>query len=310
MPANLVIAYNSEEVERWSPHTLNTAGKLMSDDVVITSLGGGGVDPSDATAVAADIREGETAYIATGKTVGTMPDVTPTFNGGGVNPTSATITITTSRATVSDTNISGVIIAPGVNLSFERSSVTYGSTVTGYIDKAENTVALSATSATFSVDTRYTGQTFCINGVTVPSGKTFTVDNNGIVNINGGNADRGVQVNGKVAIVDQYTVTDNNGDLLVPTYNTTTYEIVYPSAFSVGSATQQGTLSGNVTSINGAIIEDSEAVHGSGSAGTSISYNLAKISSAKVLANGAKVTYSGATPSNPSTGDIWLQIIS
>jgi hypothetical protein len=167
--------------------------------------------------------------------------------------------------------------------------------------------------ATTNVSGAYvtSGSNYYVNSITVPSGKTITITNNGTANINGGNVDKGIQLNGRTAIVDRYTVTDSNGDLLVPTYNSTTKALNYPTTWTSasGSTSTYPTLSGEVTTINGLAVKDTNAVTGSGTAAASTySYNLAKISSSKVLSNGAHVTISENAPSGGSSGDIWFEI--
>lgn len=119
---DLQIDYGSSSISVESPYTLDTSGKLMSSNVVITSLGGSS---------------------------------TPTFTNIGT--------------TTSD--VSGAYVTSG-------------------------------------------SDNYYVSSITVPSAKTLTIANTGTTNINGGNADKGVQVNGHTAIVDTYTVTDSSGDLI------------------------------------------------------------------------------------------------
>ena len=225
-----------------------------------------------------------------GSVISNRPTVT-------VTPTAATQTVTYDSSTY--TGIESVVVE-GVVPSF-----TNAATVSSNNSGVRVTVA---------------GTTYNISTVTVPSGKSLTVvnggtanvTNTGITNINGGNTNRGVQVSDKLAIVDGYTVTDNNGDLLTPTYNSTTKALTYPAAYTVAGTTAQYTLSGDVTSINGALVRDTTAVSGSGTASSSYSNTyLAKWNSATTLSTGPHITISTSTPGSASgvAGDIWYQVL-
>lgn len=153
---------------------------------------------------------------------------------------------------------------------------------------------------------------YYIASITVPSAKILTITNTGTTNINGGNSDKGVQVNGHTAIVDTYTVTDANGDLLTPTYTASSKALSYPTTWTTsGSTATYPTLSGDVETINGLTIKDSTALKGSGTAPTdaTYSYYLAKWNTTTSLGTGSKVTISESTPSGGSNGDIWYQVL-
>ena len=229
----------------------------------------------------------------------TVPYVTPAFIGGVIGA-SGNATYTSANINASTINTSGIYIRPGADVVPTRSSVLYEGAVAGYIEKANSAVALeSETGSTLSV----TGDTIYITGVTVPSGKTFLVN---------GGGDKGVKVEYKKVTVDTYPVTDTNGDLLVPTYSGTSLTYPAPGIFSDSASTTTMTIQGNVTSINGLTVKDVNAVPGSGTAPSDVTYNyyLAKWQTAASLTTGPKVTISTSTPSGGSNGDIWYQVLS
>ena len=300
-----------------TPVVLATDGKFVIGDITVASVTPG-VDPSDASATPSDILEGQTAYTADGKITGTMAEVTPTFDGGTVNGT-VTIGVTGTNASFTTTDTSGIAIVTSVDelgTNATRASVLYDGAVNGHITKSDDTIALAqghisvGTGSKANIKVSGVGTNY-INRLTVNSGKSLAISNSGTLNINGGNANQGVQITGKVAIVDQYTVTDASGDLLVPTYNTTTLELTYPSTFTeVGATTATyPTLTGNVTTINGLTIKDASAVHGSSSnysASATNSY-LAKWTSGNTIAQGPRVQILTAVPASTagySAGDI------
>lgn len=98
---------------------------------------------------------------------------TPAFDGGGL---SGTATASSSTASISDsTNSSGVSFTTACTAT--RANVLYNGAVNGWVTKADDSVALSSDSKAL------TGKTYYINSVTVASGKTFSVTNNGTTNV-------------------------------------------------------------------------------------------------------------------------------
>ena len=67
-----------------STQIVHTVGKTMGDDITINPIPGNYSDTSDATATAADIRVGKSAYINGGKVNGALVDVTITQDAYGV----------------------------------------------------------------------------------------------------------------------------------------------------------------------------------------------------------------------------------
>ena len=223
-----------------------------------------------------------------------------------ISPTSTTQTVTYDTTTY--TGIEKVIVS-GVTPTFTNATTT-----------AANNSGIRVTVA---------GTTYNISSVTVPSGKTFTVTNNGTTNItnsgttnvNGGLADKGVQVkSNKEVIVDNLssfpvtyatTTTVNGttyqaGDLKVPVLSGTTLE--FPSGFATPT-TLTATVNGTVTIINGAVVKDVNALHGSGTTPTSTtSYNLVKWTGNSTLGDGPHVTVSSSAASGGSSGDWWIQV--
>ncbi len=170
------------------------------------------------------------------------------------------------------------------------------------------------------------GGEYYITSVTVPVGNTFSVNNSGTLNINGGLADKGIQVKpNREVIVDNMssfpvtyntpttvtvgttTVTFQAGDLKVPVMSGS--ELVFPSGFATPTATT-ATVSGEITSINGAVIKDtsSSIVRGSSSNYSTSATNsyLAKFTGTNTIAQGPRVQILTSLPSTTgySAGDI------
>jgi len=244
----------------------------------------------------------------------------PTFNGGGITA-SGSATNTGGNVTLESTNNSGVSVSTGGSLAATRASVLYAAAVNGFVTKSSGATALAAASGlSVSIPT----STVYINNITVPSGKTLTVTTvNGVLNVNGGATNQGVQVKAnKVAVVDGFTVTYGTttvvngitysaGDLKVPTYNSSGTSLEYPDPgiFSSAAGTTTMSITGNVTKINNLTVKDVNAVTGSGTASSSYSNTyLAKWNSSTTLTTGPRVAISSTAPSNPSAGDIWYQI--
>ena len=212
----------------------------------------------------------------------------------------------------------------------------YNGAVSGWVTKADDATALSsgtvtvgskANIAVWGIGTRY------VDSVTVPTGKTFTVNSvigtmnvtsvGGTVNINGGAADKGVQIKAnKVAVVDSFTVTYGTtttvngvtfyaGDLKVPVLNGTTLVYPDPGIYSQPAGTTSMSIAGTVSYINDMTVKDINAVTGSGTASTAYTnYYLAKWNTSSSLTTGPHVTISTSTPSGGSNGDVHFQILS
>lgn len=147
----------------WFDNTKISLGHLIPDDVNYTNAG------------VAHILSGYEAYDTNGtKLIGTMATVTPKFDGGGLtvtpsvtgltNPTvtvsssgtfktSTTFGVTTTKPSGTDgTNYLTIDGSASKNdgsvkakATYSRDAVLYNGATTGYIDEADNTVALSAT---------------------------------------------------------------------------------------------------------------------------------------------------------------------
>ena len=142
--------------------------------------GSAGTDTSDATAEAADIIKGKTAYIASGKTTGTLGTSTrllyaPTLNGDG----DATVAETSITTTVGSTYKKICVKAPSV-------TSTSGKTV---VDASNVEIAVELTGSAF-------GDAVAGN---VLSGKTFT-------------ASPGLKVKGTMSSKAAETITPSTAD--------------------------------------------------------------------------------------------------
>ena len=337
--ANIKVQYNGSTANYTAP--LDTAGKLMASNLTITSepvlqdksvtsngsiTADSGYDglgtvnvavPSDLNNTDLDVTQtfqvqnyqAPVGYSGIGSITVTAQTANPAFKGGILSVDNVDISANGTNATVSDeTNTSGISLSIGAEFEISRGSILYNGNVNGWVNKTNNTVALSSDASQEQSDIK----TVYINSVTVPSGKTLTVVNNGTTNINGGNANRGVRVAGKVATVDTYVVTDANGDLLVPTYTASSKALSYPTTWTTaGSTATYLPITGDVETINGLTIKDSTALKGSGTAPTDATYGyyLAKWNTASSLGTGSKVTISTSTPSGGANGDIWYQVL-
>lgn len=112
-------------------------------------------------------------YLPENEVIASMDTVTPVFKGGALNNKGASATGT--NATLETTNNSGIsILAKG---TAGRDAVLYDGAVSGYVSASDNTVASAAVASS-----TWNGTTYYVKNVTVPSGKTFTVTNNGTLN--------------------------------------------------------------------------------------------------------------------------------
>ena len=148
----------------WFDDTKISLGHLIPDDVNYTNAG------------TAQIRKGYEAYDTNGtKLIGTMATVDPKFDGGGLNVTPTVTGLTNPKVTVSSSGTFKSATTFGVTTkkpttgtdgtnylsidgttsktdgsvkakaTYSRDAVLYNGATTGYIDKADNTEALSAT---------------------------------------------------------------------------------------------------------------------------------------------------------------------
>ena len=226
----------------------------------------------------------------------------------------------------------GISVASSGQIGYNRASVLYNGAVNGWVNKSDNATALvrSSVEATDRGALPIGTSTIYITGVTVPSGTTFAVTNNGTtnvtggtVNINGGLADKGVQVKAnKEVIVDNMgsfpvtyatTTTVNGttyqaGDLKVPVLSGTSLE--FPSGFATPT-TVTATVNGTVTMINGAQVKDTSTnvVRGSSTLTSTATYTsyLAKFSGTNTITTGPKVEITTTTPTSTTgyrAGDI------
>ena len=142
--------------------------------------------------------------------------------------------------------------------------------------------------------------------------------NVGQVIVNGGDTDKGVIIKpNRLVVVDGQTVTYtatttvtvgsgeqvySAGDLKVPVYSPTSSALVFPSGFATATSTTTMTVTGQITSINGAQIKDtsSNIVKGSSTLFSDATYTsyLAKFTGANTVAAGPKVEITTVTPTS------------
>lgn len=94
------------------------------------------------------------------------PTVVPSFTGGSLVSKSAEASF--SNATVSSTDISGVLIQTLGTAG--RASITYGSSVNGWVSISQNSEAFPAMSSV-----SWSGSNYYLNGVTIGVNKAFDV---------------------------------------------------------------------------------------------------------------------------------------
>ena len=231
------------------------------------------------------------------------------FTVNSVDSDNGRLNVTSNNGTTAvSTNLGNLSV--GTNCATISITTNANGGSTSIVDNS-GTAQINTNKGTVTVTTNNANKQVSVN---TNNGNVEVTSNAGLVNVNGGAVNRGVQVNNRVATVDGYAVTDVNGDLKVPTYTSSITALTFPEPGIFSDAISSTTMSitGNVTQINGLTVIDTDAVHGSGTAGTATSYNLARISTSaatgKLLDNGAKVSISSTTPTSPSTGDIWLKI--